>query len=272
MSKDFEREYKEYLNAQAPDLWDRIEKGIAAVPVSEPTAAVRNKRLRYYRLVASAAACLAALCLIVPVYRLVNGGGKNEAEEEMAATEEGWEATAETDMATAEPEMEMAAAEEQYEAAAEELAAVEEFEEEAAETESYPMETGTDSSFGEAEEGARNGQGDAGAESSQNTEVADRKFEETEDRNAETPAESESILLETETLSMSVTILTEATQIPEGLLYEAVVTGSPESNTIPLLLSSNLGVVLEKDVQYAVTLQKQEDTGYYVVIGAETAE
>ena len=38
MSKNFEKEYMEYLNAQAPDLWDRIEAGVDALELAAGAA------------------------------------------------------------------------------------------------------------------------------------------------------------------------------------------------------------------------------------------
>lgn len=97
MSKNFEKEYRDYLNAQAPNLWDRIEKGIGeieaageksnnVVPLRAAKAGEKSRvgkkdtgerksksksksiPLRFWT---SAAACLLALCLAVPVWRIV---------------------------------------------------------------------------------------------------------------------------------------------------------------------------------------------------------
>ena len=82
MSKNFEKEYLEHLNAQAPDLWDRIEAGIGEQKVVPISASKKKKKkgnvMQKYRLLVSAAACLLALCLIVPVYRLVNTDEKKD--------------------------------------------------------------------------------------------------------------------------------------------------------------------------------------------------
>ena len=126
MSKNFEKEYRDYLNAQAPDLWDRIEKGIGEIEaagensnnvvplraakageksriekkdageksrVEKKDAGERNSKsknksknksksipLRFWT---SAAACLLALCLAVPVWRIVKQDSVKSADKAM---------------------------------------------------------------------------------------------------------------------------------------------------------------------------------------------
>ena len=87
MSKKFEEEYKEYLNAQAPDLWSRIEAGIDTSSALAKKRKKRKKQIRYqhYRALVSVAACLFALVIIVPVYLLVKPSGKGAAATDSAA-------------------------------------------------------------------------------------------------------------------------------------------------------------------------------------------
>lgn len=117
MSKNFEKEYRDYLNAQAPDLWDRIEKGIGEIEaagensnnvvplraakageksrVEKKDAGERNSKsknksknksksksipLRFWT---SAVACLLALCLAVPVWRIVKQDSVKSADKAM---------------------------------------------------------------------------------------------------------------------------------------------------------------------------------------------
>lgn len=83
--KQFEEEYKEYINAQAPDLWDRIEDGVDQ-KISKQTRAQNGKKkkknisLRYKRMRfgASIAACIATLIIAIPVIRHV-GTNRNDA-------------------------------------------------------------------------------------------------------------------------------------------------------------------------------------------------
>lgn len=80
MSKDFEKEYKEYLNAQAPDLWERIEAGISDEEkiVSLRKGKKRRRKNSYkYRMIMTAAAAVALLIIAVPVSMLF-GYGKKE--------------------------------------------------------------------------------------------------------------------------------------------------------------------------------------------------
>ena len=115
MSKNFEKEYRDYLNAQAPDLWDRIEKGIGEIEAAgensnnvvplraakageksrgeKKDAGERNSKsknksknksksipLRFWT---SAVACLLALCLAVPVWRIVKQDSVKSADKAM---------------------------------------------------------------------------------------------------------------------------------------------------------------------------------------------
>lgn len=103
--KQFENEYKEYIRDSAPDLWERIEAGVDAKIAQEHTEkkndSSNNKQAKkIVQLVASLAACFAALALIVPVYRLVKPNQKadmtNDVMELAVATAEGDMAEEET--------------------------------------------------------------------------------------------------------------------------------------------------------------------------------
>lgn len=90
MSKKLEEAYKEYTQAQIPDLWDRIE---AELPEKKAVSKKnsREKLLRKRVLATSAAA--ACLCLVVAgsgIYHLI--AGKNV--DEMVATESNFGITA----------------------------------------------------------------------------------------------------------------------------------------------------------------------------------
>lgn len=81
MNKDFEKEYKELAEIEAPDLWDRIEAGIAEKEISESTAAETTKKKTVFffakRYSALAAALLCAVILI-PVFGIIRySGSKN---------------------------------------------------------------------------------------------------------------------------------------------------------------------------------------------------
>lgn len=76
--KQFDEEYKEYLRHEAPDLWDRIEAGVDERIHAESRKRQTKKKKQAYRYVkfaASAAACVAALLLAVPVLRYIKGAG-----------------------------------------------------------------------------------------------------------------------------------------------------------------------------------------------------
>lgn len=76
--KQFDEEYKEYLRHEAPDLWDRIEAGVDEHIHAESRKRQTKKKKQAYRYVkfaASAAACVAALLLAVPVLRYIKGAG-----------------------------------------------------------------------------------------------------------------------------------------------------------------------------------------------------
>ena len=81
--KQFDEEYKEYINAQVPDLWNRIETGVDQ-KISEQARTIKSKKKKrvkkQYRLIrfgASIAACIAALIIAIPVLHYVRMGRSN---------------------------------------------------------------------------------------------------------------------------------------------------------------------------------------------------
>lgn len=94
--KQFNEEYKEFANANAPDLWDRIESQIdQKIELSsgrkktnkrgqKKVVSLANKKREWMRLATSVAACVAALILVIPVYRMVSSSDQSEEKGEQA--------------------------------------------------------------------------------------------------------------------------------------------------------------------------------------------
>lgn len=83
MKKRFEDDYKEYMQAQTPDLWDKIEAGLRDKPISaEPVPAVDKKRntgkKKYYRYLPLAAAAVFMILVIPAALRVMGTGYKSE--------------------------------------------------------------------------------------------------------------------------------------------------------------------------------------------------
>lgn len=147
MNKDLDLEYKQMIQEDLPDLWDRIS---AALPEKNNTAYVPNnntivdfaaqkkrKQTRIYRFAGIAAACACA-AIAIPVAFMLSGQMRyQKSSEKTAAVQEMAAETAGAEKASAAPEYK--AADEEYnvpmESAAEEPAAWEEEAEEAAVTE-----------------------------------------------------------------------------------------------------------------------------------------
>ncbi len=88
MSRDFEKEYKQFAQMEAPDLWDRIEAGLKEkdVPEQEKTVVVQengNKKksvLAIFRKYQAVAAALLCLIIMIPAVLLMRQVGvKSEA-------------------------------------------------------------------------------------------------------------------------------------------------------------------------------------------------
>jgi len=266
MSKNFEGEYKEYLNAQAPDLWDRIEAGVDAmgvVPIAEAKSKKEKKkrRIRYqnYRMIVSVAACLFALILVVPVYFLTQNTGKDAAAE---APAEAMDGAIENVVITNEESV----------AVTEEAAPAEEVVEDTAEVEIALEETD-----------------DVATEMAQASEEAEQVFEEIdslsagedgqtgssvalpqgqdEDMLTETAGEEKAVLQET----IQVTILGVGEPAIDGVLYTASKADEASGQSLLLFVSADSGIVFEVNKMYRVAVETAEDGSYYKVV-AVTAE
>ena len=280
MSKNFEEEYKEYLNAQAPDLWSRIEAGVDALgtgasvmesiePKQRRGRKKRQIRYQHYRMLVSVAACLFAMVVIVPIYLLTRPVGKDSAPAE-AAPQMLEDVTIQNIVADS-GEMTEAAMEES--APAEESAGgvteidiqPEEFEEDDLQMAQVTTEnTGSDAV---AEEGTsfETGETDGGQlaahDTDGTTEGAETMLETTQQEDEVAPQEE-----------LKVTILGEGSVSEAGVMFAAVVIGSTSSQTIALFVPAGSDVVLEPEKDYTVTVNKSPDGSNYVVEKAAAME
>ncbi len=280
MSKNFEEEYKEYLNAQAPDLWSRIEAGVDALgtgasvmesiePKQRRGRKKRQIRYQHYRMLVSVAACLFAMVVIVPIYLLTRPVGKDSAPAE-AAPQMLEDVTIQNIVADS-GEMTEAAMEES--APAEESAGgvteidiqPEEFEEDDLQMAQVTTEnTGSDAV---AEEGTsfETGETDGGQlaahDTDGTTEGAETMLETTQQEDEVAPQEE-----------LKVTILGEGSVSEAGVMFTAAVIGSTSSQTIALFVPAGSDVVLEPEKDYTVTVNKSPDGSNYVVVKAAAME
>ena len=281
MSKNFEKEYKEYLNAQAPDLWDRIEAGVDAlelaagaaqndgagekenvVPISSKKSKKEQKkrRVRYqhYRMIASVAACLFALVIIVPVYLLTQSNQKSESASD-AMPQKIENVTIENlvvDASESEPAAEEAAPMEEVSDGTTEIVIPEE----------ENMETHV--LFAEGTE-----QKETGAEEPEATDSAGGSESGAQVANQEMAPEEGSIsdMLQTDDgmqKEMTVTILGEGSVAEDGVTYRAVENGSESSKTVTLFVPEGKEIVLTADGVYVVGVRISEDGAYYIVESA----
>ncbi|MBQ8527311.1 MAG: hypothetical protein IJ429_02440 [Lachnospiraceae bacterium] len=286
MSKNFEEEYKEYLNAQAPDLWSRIEEGIDAqmaldgrelskednvIPMDAKAGRNKQKkkqiRYQHYRTIVSVAACLFALIMVIPVYFLVKPSGRsNEAAADSAAPIVLTDATIKNIEAEAASESEVAAEEAATEDAVYEEAVVTQEEQPAEQDEVQDVGQLAQEEIQmeevDAEELAAAGT-DNGMSASEESLVAS----ETE-KEILPEAENESVAAGEE---MLVRILSEGTEQEDGTLYTASVAGNADSSTITLFITKDMDLILEKDRNYTVTVEYTEE-GSYTVIRADLTE
>ncbi len=284
MSKNFEEEYKEYLNAQAPDLWDRIEAGVDAmvgadaekvVPISaaKSNKAKKKRRIRYqnYRMLVSVAACLFALVLIVPVYLLMGPSGKSSDNAASEAPVQLTDATIQN----------IEVASEDCDDAIEESAPMEDAMEDVAEVEIALEEMeGVVTELAQATEETADGQSQyigkndgqvLGAGDGENGgQVAKGEAVVTGGTDISSEAAGEDSLPAQE--EMQVTILGKGTAQEDGVMYTAAVVGNTSSATIGLLVPTGSDIVLEADKTYTVTVQMSEDGAHYVVVDATVAE
>lgn len=271
MSRKFEEEYKEYLNAQAPDVWSRIEAGIE-VPQKDKIVSVnkgakkhgkkkRQIRYQHYRALVSAVACLFALLVMVPAYFLLKPDNKNAEATDSAAPVVLTDATIENiEVATAET------AEATEESAAPEIPQEEvvlaeaETEETAPEEEVLELEQVTEP-VSLPEDGAYENRESLGtAEGSM--EIAEESVDMLGE-DALQEQSSDEVLPQEE---MDVRILSEGVEAENGTSYTAVIEGSSSSATIELFVPAENGIVFEKDKRYTITVEKISDGNYKVVV------
>ncbi len=284
MSRNFEEEYKEYLNAQAPDLWGRIEAGIDALPqpdleekekvvpisAGQKKRAKKKKQIRYqhYRAIVSAAACLLALLVIVPVYLLVKPAGNDNAAKSaepitladatIINTEESVEESAQESVETTEATAEQASP--AQEAMAEEM-------------QYYAQENSSEAALQEMDDALALGGADEGIPEVECEEAAltgggtDGKESGTSDGSIAQETETGEDIVLSET-TVSVQILTEEGRQEAGMVYTAAVIGSASSETISVIVPDDSTILLEVGKAYTVTLQHFVEEGYRVVVDA----
>ncbi len=277
MSKNFEKEYKEYLNAQAPDLWERIEAGIDAaeqgavlndskvIPMNTGTkkGGKKKSRIRYqhYQMFVSAVACMLAIMLIVPVYRLIV---KDEAADKSVEVptnitnvtiENTEEIAMEEEVDTVSPPAEADTKEEtmlsmEVTEVAVDVAQTTENEPEIEE----PPVAPTDEA----------GSGDTGqlATGTQDMDLQNGGV-------LEQSQEDSPVLPQEE---MTLCILSEGLVQENGTVYEAVAAEDLSSAVIKLLVPVDSEILLEKDQIYVITLQKAEDAEHYNVTQVRLVE
>ncbi len=284
MSKNFEEEYKEYLNAQAPDLWDRIEAGVDAsvaadfsaenttaekvVPISgnKSRKAKKKRQIRYqhYRAIVSVAACLFALIIIVPVYMLTRPTGKDNASADSAAPQMLEDVTIQNIVADSEESYDTIEESAPMEDTAGGVTEVEIALEETAEEMTELAQVTEESSDGTAAEESATVAEDSenGGQVAQSPDVTDKS-----DIMAET--EEESVAAEED---MTVTILGGGAMQEGGVMYTAAVVGSASSATISIFVPTESAIVLEADKVYNVTAELSEDGAYYVAVSVTAAE
>lgn len=116
MSKSLEKEYKEHIQMETPDLWDRIEKEIQSSS-DFSVEKVKKSRKRNIRKWATYGSLVAAALVVIVVLPFLNGGMKSsETTSDMYVTDTAGSTVAKDNMAFASEdavnmEMEEAAAE-----------------------------------------------------------------------------------------------------------------------------------------------------------------
>ena len=279
MSKKFEEEYKEYLNAQAPDLWSRIEAGVDAleagaagkkkiVPITgdEAKEAKKKRRIRYqhYRAIVSVAACLFALLLIVPVYLLTRPSGKGSDNETAQAPMMLTDATIQNIEVTGDEyddAVEEAPAAEEADDMTEMEVALEEGEEITSDLAYMTGKTAEDTLV-DTDETAE--EMNAQTESEATTQVAEEEpaAEEEEDVLPQAGDEESAAAQE----DMQVTILETGLMQEGGVIYTAVVSGSTSSAPVSLFVPAESAIMFEAGKTYNITVELAEDGSHYVVV------
>lgn len=276
MSKNFEEEYKEYLNAQAPDLWSRIEAGVDALDGEAAEVAKvfsiaegkskkgkKKRRINYqhYRAIASVAACLFVLILLVPVYflartsKIASDNAAQAPVELTDATIQNIEVASETAEETVEESAPMEAPAEEVAEVEVDLTEIEESVSEMAQADKATDEAQfLDSTGGSVEEGMQ---------------VTTEESAPADEEDLFSQVEEESVAPQED---MQVSILGEGKPQEDGVMYTAVVVGSTSSATISLFAPTESSIVLEADKVYDVTVELSEDGTYYVMISVTAAE
>lgn len=284
MSKNFEEEYKEYLNAQAPDLWARIEAGVDAlgtadfsaenptpkkvVPISgnKSRKAKKKRQIRYqhYRAIVSVAACLFALIIIVPVYMLTRPSGKDNASADSAAPQMLEDVTIQNVVADSEESYDTIGESAPMEDAAGGVTEVEIALEETVEemTELAQMTEESSDGTAAAESATVAEDSENGGQVAQSPDVTDKEDIMSETEEESVPAEED----------MQVTILGGGAMQEGGVMYTAAVVGSASSAIISIFVPTERAIVLEADKVYNVTAELSEDGAYYVAVSVTAAE
>lgn len=262
MSKNFEEEYKEYLNAQAPDLWKRIEDGIDAqeVKAGRQKKAKRKRSLRYqrYRALVSVAAALFALLIIVPVYMLTRPSEKGVQNADSANL------PSLTDI-----EIQNIEVEQNETALPPELAQVTEESESLPPEIQVPPEQPSETAVDLVPVNETTGYTDE--------EKAPGDFSDA-GTVAEAPgvaaADEAGIGLEEhgQEEEMQVTILEEGISQEDGVLFSAVVSGSTSSSNVSLLVPEGSDIHLETGKTYTLLLQSTDEDIYYRVLAVTAVQ
>ena len=282
MSKNFEKEYKEYLNAQAPDLWDRIEAGVDALEratakgqdggteevealVSSSTSKTKKerkkRRIRYqhYRMIASVAACLFALVIIVPVYLFTRQNQKSEMATD-SVPQKIENVTIENlvvDASESEPAVEESAPmEEVSDGTAQIEIPSDVLVEESVQATDMTGQSGTDSA--DVKDLGITG----GAESGE--QVAQQQMPPEDGVISEILQESEA----EQEVEMTVTIQGEGIAWEGGVMYTAVKSASESSETVSLFVPEEKMLTLAADGVYVISAKLSEDALYYNVESA----
>lgn len=287
MSKNFEKEYKEYLNSQAPDLWNRIEAGVDALgpelPATEERGAAeaekavsisagkskkakkkRQIRYQHYRALVSAA-CLLALIIAVPVYLLTRPEGKDSAANDSVpqmvenVTIQNFVVDQSDSQAAAE---ESAPMEDAADGVTEVEIALEEPAEEVVEFAQVTEENNSGTATEEKATFAAGG-GSGGQVASHGS------SEETEGTDILSEAAGEEAV---STQQMQVTILGPGLIQEDGVLYSATVIGNAESTIVELLVPVGSDVVIEAEKTYTLNVQMSNNGAYYTVVGVTAME
>lgn len=279
MSKNFEKEYKEYLNAQAPDLWDRIEAGVDALEKSaqisreaegETTEKVvgisakkskKKRRVRYqhYRMIASVAACLFALVIVVPVYLFTRQNEKTEmaADSVPQKIENVTIENLVVDASESEPAVEESAPmEEVSDGTAQIEIPSDVLVEESVQATDMTGQSGTDSA--DVKDLGITG----GAESGE--QVAQQQMPPEDGVISEILQESEA----EQEVEMTVTIQGGGIAWEGGVMYTAVKSASESSETVSLFVPEEKMLALAADGVYVISAKLSEDALYYTVESA----